>query len=57
MLDRDIIDQIQAAETSRIDATMAETSPAAVVARMEREQTPTYRALLTAIGRATTWAQ
>ena len=38
MFDHDILAKIQADEQARIDATMRETSPAAVLARMEREQ-------------------
>jgi hypothetical protein len=39
MLDQTILDIIRTRETARIDKVMRETSPAAVVARMEREQT------------------
>ena len=38
MFDHDILAKIQADEQARIDATMRETSPAAVLARIEREQ-------------------
>ena len=68
MCDHDIIEQIQTAETARIDEVMHETSPAEVLRRLEREQADylsyvagttdrgTYRALLGAVARATTWA-
>ena len=39
MFDQTILDIIRTRETARIDKVMHETSPAAVLARMEREQT------------------
>lgn len=68
MLGQLIADIIIERETARIDEVMHETSPAEVLRRLEREQADylsyvagttdrgTYRALLDAVARATTWA-